>query len=175
VFIEIERLTSEPLHVQHVVPEGELQFKHEDASLAGPVSADFILTHQAQELHVTGAVQTGIRYQCARCLKELEAPLCARFDLLNFPQQEWKENEEIELKYEDMEVGFYDGIRLDVNLMILEQVELAMPMKFVCREDCKGLCPACGADLNVESCPCKVEPTDSRLAVLRDFRKKMKE
>jgi uncharacterized protein len=175
VLIEIERLTLEPLHVQHVYAVGELPFKHDDAALTEPIAADFLLTHRDRDLRVRGSVRTEIRYQCSRCLKEFSLPLNAGFDLLYFPQQEWKEEEEIELKYEDMDVGFYDGIRLDVDLMALEQIELAMPMKFICSEGCKGLCPSCGADLNETSCPCRVEQADSRLAVLRDFREKMKE
>jgi uncharacterized protein len=71
-----------------------------------------------------------------------------------------------------MEVAFYDGVALDVNLMILEQIELAMPMSFVCREDCKGLCYKCGADLNEGVCLCKKEETDSRLSVLLEFKQK---
>ena len=71
-----------------------------------------------------------------------------------------------------MEVAYYDGIALDVDQMILEQIELAMPMKFVCREDCKGLCYKCGADLNEGACLCKGEETDSRLSALLEFRKK---
>jgi uncharacterized protein len=175
VFIEIERLTLEPLHVQHEYGIGELPFKHADASLEKPVSADFVLTHKDLELYVRGTVQAGLRYQCSRCLKEFSAPLSTSFDLLYLPQQELKQDEEIELKYEDMEVGFYDGIRLDVNLMVLEQIELAVPMKFVCHEGCKGLCPSCGADRNEAPCPCKGEPAESRLAVLREFRSKMKQ
>ena len=175
MFIEIERLTLEPLHVQHLFDIRELQFKHDDAILEKPVAADFILTHKEKDLHVEGTIQTGIRYQCSRCLKEYSSPLDAHFDLYYLPQGNWKRDEEVELKDEDLEVGYYDGIGLDVNLMVLEQIELAMPMKFICREECKGLCPSCGADLNEGSCECKVDAADSRLAVLRDFRSKMKE
>ncbi|MBZ5495384.1 MAG: DUF177 domain-containing protein [Acidobacteriia bacterium] len=175
MFIEIERLTLEPLHVQHVYGIGELQFKHADAALEEPVATDFILTHKEKDLRVVGTIQTAIRYQCSRCLKEFSAPLDGSFDLFYLPQADWKKDEEVELKYEDMEVGYYDGLGLDVDLMVLEQIELAMPMKFICREGCKGLCPSCGADLNEGQCLCKVDTTDSRLAVLRDFHSKMKE
>lgn len=71
-----------------------------------------------------------------------------------------------------MEVAYYDGITLDIDLMVLEQIELAIPMQFVCREDCKGLCFNCGADLNEGACFCKNEKSDSRLSVLLDFQKK---
>jgi uncharacterized protein len=173
LFIEIERLTLEPLHIQHLYGVGELQFKHDDAVLEESVAADFVLTHKGQDLRVQGLVRTAIRYQCSRCLKEYRHPLETRFDLCYLPQSDWKPDEEIELKYEDMGVGYYDGIALDVDLMVLEQIELSMPMKFVCREECKGLCPLCGADRNDGVCPCKVDETDPRLVVLRDFRSKM--
>ena len=96
------------------------------------------------------------------------------FNLSYLPQPDYiDENMEIELKYEDMGIGYYDGVALDVNLMVLEQIELAMPMKFICQEDCKGLCYRCGADLNQEVCRCKNDMKDSRFAVLQDYRNKM--
>lgn len=174
MFIEIERLTPEPLHIQHLYAAGELRFEHDDASLLEPVATDFILTHKGRDLRIEGTIKTAVRYQCSRCLEEFSSGLETRFDLCYLPQSDWKPDEEIELKYEDMGIGFYDGVALDVDLMVLEQIELMMPMKFVCREECKGLCPSCGADLNKGACPCKLDPLDTRLAVLRDFRNKMK-
>ena len=71
-----------------------------------------------------------------------------------------------------MEIAYYDGIALDVNVMILEQIELAIPMNFVCREDCRGLCYKCGIDLNEGTCLCKNEEIDSRMSVLLEFQQK---
>ena len=173
MFIEIEDLKQEPLHVQHVFPIGEIRFSHEDAGLTEPVAVDFVLTHQDRDLRVNGTVETNIRFRCSRCTKEFSKFFAASFDLTYLPQPKWSnEGAEIELKYEDMEIAYYDGIALDVNLMILEQIELAMPMNFVCREDCRGLCYKCGADLNEGTCLCKNEETDSRLSVLLEFRQK---
>jgi uncharacterized protein len=173
VFIEIEDLKQEQLHVRHVFPVGEIKFSHEDAGLSEPVAVDFVLTHKDRHLRVDGNVETGIRYRCSRCTKEFSKTFSSAFDLTYLPQPEWaNEGAEIELKYEDMEIAYYDGIALDVNLMVLEQIELAMPMKFVCREDCRGLCCKCGADLNEGSCRCKNEEMDSRMSVLLEFKKK---
>jgi uncharacterized protein len=173
VFIEIEELKQEQLHVQHVFPIGEIRFSHEDAGLTEPVAVNFVLTHEDGDLHVDGRVETNIRFRCSRCTKEFSKPFSASFDLTYLPQPKWSnEDAEIELKYEEMEIAYYDGVALDVNLMILEQIELAMPMKFVCREDCRGLCYKCGADLNEGACLCKNEETESRMSVLLEFRKK---
>jgi uncharacterized protein len=173
VFIEIEDLKPEPLHVRHVFPTGEIKFSYEDAVLDDSVTADFILSHNDRDLQVEGTVETAIRFRCSRCTKEASRAVSASFDLSYLPQPKWpNEGAEIELRYEEMEVAYYDGIVFDVDLMVLEQIELAMPMKFVCREDCKGLCYNCGADLNEGACLCKNETTDSRLSILLDFQKK---
>jgi uncharacterized protein len=176
VFIEIEDLKPEPLHVRHVFPTGEIKFSHEDAVLDDSVTADFILRHNERDLHVDGIVETAIRFRCSRCTKESSLAVSASFDLSYLPQPKWtNEGAEIELRYAGMEVAYYDGITFDVDLMVLEQIELAMPMQFVCREDCKGLCYNCGADLNEGACLCKNETSDSRLSVLLAFQKKKKD
>ena len=175
MFIEIEDLKPEPLHVHHIFPAGEILFSHEDAVLKEPVTTDFSLVHKDRNLRIEGKVETAIRYRCSRCAKEYTKAFSAGFDLSYMPQPEWAsdENVEVELRYEDMDVAFYDGIVFDVNLMILEQIELSIPMKFVCRDDCKGLCYKCGADLNEGICSCIRETGDARMAPLLEFRKKM--
>jgi uncharacterized protein len=176
VFIEIEDLKEEPLHVHHVFPIKDIMFSHEDAELNAPVTTDFVLSHRDRDLKIEGSVETSILFRCSRCMKEFCTPFVAEFDLSYIPQQKFAgDSAEIELKYEDMEVEYYDGITFDVNVMVLEQIELAMPMQYVCREDCKGLCYQCGADLNEGECLCKKEPLDSRLSVLLDFQKKKKQ
>jgi uncharacterized protein len=176
VFIEIEDLESEPLHVQHLYQRGEIQFSHEDAVISEPVRTDFVLDHKDRDLRIEGSIETAIRFKCSRCVKDFSRKFSTAFDLFYLPQPDWaKRGDEIELKYEDMEVAFYDGIRFDVDLMVLEQIELGMPMKFVCSEECKGLCYVCGADLNEGPCRCKKDEKDARLSVLLDFRKKMKD
>jgi uncharacterized protein len=176
VFIEIEDLRDEPLHVHHTYGVGELAFEREDAVLAEVVAADFVLTHEDRDLHIDGSVDTAVRCRCARCTSEFLRPVSAHFDLSYVPQPKGrKEKDEIELKYEEMDVAFYDGVRLDVDLMVAEQVELALPMKFVCREECKGLCYRCGRDLNEGPCGCGSEGPDPRLSALLEFREKKKD
>jgi uncharacterized protein len=175
VYIVIEELRDEPLHVRHTYAPADLPFRDEGAVLSTPVLIEFVLTHKKQDLHLDGSVQTGIGCKCSRCLKEFEVPLHTRFDVFYLPQPKWLKDQEIELKYEEMDIGYYDGARLDVDQLTVEQIELALPMKFICSESCKGLCYNCGADLNQGVCLCDRDQTDHRLAVLLDFRNKMKD
>lgn len=176
MFIEIADLKPEALHVRHVYKAREIPFKHVDAGLDAPVSIDFVLTHADKNLRVGGTVETSLRFKCSRCMQEFSRPFSASFDLFYAPQPQWSSgDDEIELKYEDMNVAFYDGVLFDVDLMVLEQIELEMPMRFICAEGCKGLCYICGADLNAGSCSCKKEEADSRLAALLEFRNRKTE
>ena len=170
MFIDIEDLEGKPLLVRHRFPTKEIRFSHDDARLETPVDVDFTLFSSGKELRVAGTLKTSLRFRCSRCTKEFAWPLADDFDLSYSPQPEWSETAEVELKYEDMDIGYYDGVRFDVNALALERIELAMPMQYVCRDDCKGLCYKCGADLNEATCLCKEEP-DARLAVLLEFKK----
>lgn len=174
MFIEIEDLKQEPLQVSHIYGVGQLKLALEDVQLNEPVRVDFVLNHKDKDLQIEGSVRTAILYKCSRCLKELSRALTADYSLVYVPQPKGgRGDEEISLKYDEMDIAFYDGIRLDVDLMIIEQIELSLPMRFICREDCRGLCHVCGADLNQTSCACKKEQPDSRLAPLLEFRHKL--
>ena len=171
MFIEIEDLEEKPLHVRHLFPIDEIRFSHEDARLESPVAVDFTLIPSGERLRVAGSVETSIWCKCSRCTKEFIRPFTENFDLSYTPPPKWECGAaEIELKYEDMDIGYYDGVRFDVNALALERIELAMPMQLVCRDDCKGLCYKCGADLNEETCLCEEVP-DARLSVLLEFKK----
>ena len=171
MFIEIESLEGKPLHVRHLFPIEEIQFSHEDAWLKAPVTVDFTLIPSGRDLRVAGTLETSIRFRCSRCLKEFDRSVAENFDLSYSPHPNWDGGAaEIELKYDDMDVEYYDGSRFDVNALALERIELALPMQYVCRNDCKGLCYKCGADLNEATCLCREEP-DARLSALLEFKK----
>jgi uncharacterized protein len=175
VFIEIEHLKPEPLHIRHTYGLTDLPFLRRDTAVEEPVVADFTLTHKDRDLRFEGSVRTRVRCECSRCLREFSQAVDAQFNLFYLPHPEGiDEEEEIELKYEDLDVGFYDGLKFDVDAMISEQIDLTLPMKLVCAESCKGLCATCGSDLNAATCRCAEEVQDPRLAALLEFRKKMK-
>jgi DUF177 domain-containing protein len=74
-----------------------------------------------------------------------------------------------DLKVEDLEFSYYDGEEVDLTPLIREQTLLALPTRPLCREDCRGLCPRCGANLNQGDCGCPTEAGDPRLSVLRSL------
>jgi uncharacterized protein len=96
-----------------------------------------------------------------------------QFDLEYQPDPEVEsEDEEISLTYDELSVGFYRGGQLDLAGVALEQVFLEVPMKPVCKDECKGLCDQCGADLNESPCTCEKTRLDPRLAALASLKKR---
>ncbi|MGO1469336.1 MAG: YceD family protein [Tissierella sp.] len=100
---------------------------------------------------------------CDRCLsstiKNVESSLYGKLENYKKIQDEDEEDDVI----------YYDNDVLDIEKYVLMEVLSSLPMKTLCKETCKGLCPICGTDLNEESCDCVVENIDPRLEKLKDF------
>lgn len=118
-------------------------------------------------IHVQGSVQGNLIVTCHRCLDkfiwELNLPL--ETFLYDKSYMDSLATEEVELEEEDFEEEFFDGEEIDVDLIIAEEIFLALPQVLLCSEDCKGLCSRCGANLNRESCKCE-KVIDSPFAAL---------
>jgi uncharacterized protein len=123
-------------------------------------------------LHVRGRLDAAVEIDCARCLERYGVELRQELDLFYLPraaEQPEAEEEEVELSDRDVVVGYYEGDHLDLGEVVREQVLLGLPLKPLCREDCRGLCPRCGKNRNAGPCGCtpEEEPGDSRLEPLR--------
>lgn len=121
-----------------------------------------------ESVHVRGRLTARLGLQCGRCLEDFTLPVEQEIDLFYLPRSanQFEEEEEVELKDRDVVVAYYDQDRLELGNALREQLLLTVPMKRLCREDCKGLCASCGRNLNVEDCGCSREGLDPRLAPL---------
>ncbi len=108
---------------------------------------------------------------CDRCLAEKHQNTRASLDLMIESAKGHSPEAEVELQEDDFGILHLEGDVLDTEPLVQEQLLLNIPMKPLCRPDCKGLCPRCGADLNTASCVCSSKDVDPRwaaLAALRD-------
>ena len=121
-----------------------------------PVRVSGCVRNRADALILTGAAETMLSLSCDRCLKPFRQELRVPVECLLAEELEDEENDEIVL--------LKDG-EADLDEVFSTAVILAMDSKHVCSDDCKGLCPRCGADLNQGPCGCKPE-IDPRLAAL---------
>jgi uncharacterized protein len=95
------------------------------------------------------------------------------FELLYRPQGTDAGKEELSITATEAEVGYYRGEGILLEDALREQVLLAVPIKVVCRDECKGLCPACGRNQNIEPCSCAPPLGDPRWSALKDIREKL--
>jgi uncharacterized protein len=115
---------------------------------------------------VRGRVAVTVPQTCSRCLEVFAARVDAPVDVRLVPRPAGADS--VELGADDLDVDFYDNDEIDVARLVDNEATLALPMKPLCRDDCRGLCPACGVNRNVATCTC-APPSDPRLAPLRDL------
>jgi len=131
------------------------------------------ITSQApKRVLLEGNADYTLSIPCSRCLKSVEVAVPVRIcQPLDFHQA--KEDKEKEESFE--EESYLDGYDLDVDLLVLHEILLKLPEKVLCKEDCKGLCPKCGQNLNEGECGCSKESIDPRMAAIQDIFNKFKE
>lgn len=141
-----------------------------DVRFPEPVVYDVWAILEGIELKVRGAVETRAQVECSRCLKLHRRRLRRSFEVSYVPRDRVPRQEDVQLDADELDVDYYDGVALDLRPLLAEQLLLALPMKPLCRQDCRGLCPQCGIDLNEQSCDCEppVDPRLADLAALRD-------
>lgn len=126
-----------------------------------------------KDIRLTGSFSGQVEVQCARCLENVTRDLDGAFDLLYRPLGAVQRDDEVSISQAETEVGFYKGDGVLLEDVLREQVLLAVPVKAVCREDCRGLCPQCGQDWNKGKCACQQAHSDPRWNALRDLRGKL--
>lgn len=138
----------------------------DDYALAGQVALALRVRKDGDKCRIAGSVRTVLGLACGRCLERFEMPGDLAVDLLYLPESANRAGEESEIAEEDLSIAFYRDNRIDLLQMVHEQCQLALPMKPLCREDCRGLCPACGVNRNERSCGCDTTWRDPRFAAL---------
>jgi uncharacterized protein len=141
----------------------EYQVALSDISLYGsfPFQTPGTIRGQIQNhlgaLKVSGVIEALYETSCARCLKPLHISLSTSCDVVLTQDAE----------NEDARVFFVPGEAVELDDIFVPALILDIPMTYLCREDCKGLCQRCGRDLNEGECGCSKRQVDDRLAILK--------
>ncbi|HEY1262465.1 MAG TPA: DUF177 domain-containing protein [Terriglobales bacterium] len=183
MFIDIHELEAHPLDFREeirpdVIDLGEDVRQVSLLNITG--HADLVEEHHGkhrsiQDIRLTGDLRTRLEVGCARCLDPVQHEVTRSFDLLYRPLGVDARAPELSVTDAEAEIGYYQGDGLQLEDVLREQVLLAMPLKSLCREECKGLCPHCGKNLNVENCTCSEEHEDPRWTALKDIRRKLEQ
>ena len=148
----------------------------EEYSVAAPVHLVMDVHKDGDAYRVTGRVETRLRLECGRCLEPFEIPIDSPFELRYVPEiAPTADGDEREVTEDDLTTSFYKEDSIDLGELMHEQFVLALPMKPLCSEACKGLCVHCGTNLNKSTCECAPQWVDPRLAALEHLVKTQKE
>jgi uncharacterized protein len=125
-----------------------------DLGFESPIAYELTVSKTGNDVHVSGPVHCSLRLSCDRCLEAFSFPVSAYLDIELAPKGNAEETSELELKNEDLNLYTYEGDELELDPYVFEEVMLAVPIKALCDEACKGICPACGKNQNTEACEC---------------------
>jgi uncharacterized protein len=167
--IELENLERGGGSFSREYASGDLRFDDQDLSLVEPVRVSGRIRRRNEEVELHGKLDTKVAVVCGRCLKSVELPIAVDFSERFTPAVAWKNEEQHELQSEELDLAVFDGEGIELDDLVREEIVLAMPGHTLCREDCQGLCPNCGTDLNETSCECAATRIDSRWEKLKDL------
>jgi uncharacterized protein len=181
MFIAIKDLELNPLDFRQEYGPGAIDLGEEvrqRSPLLTDGRADLVEEHHGkhqivQDIRVKGRLATSLEVACARCLDPVVHQVERSFYLLYRPIGIDSGHAELSVTDAEAEIGYYEGEGLLLEDTLREQVLLSLPLKSICREDCKGLCPHCGKNLNEVQCSCVDEVEDPRWSALKEIRDKL--
>jgi uncharacterized protein len=175
--VDLKDLGQEKIQLQGTFEPGLLDFSADSVSQSAPLEWTASVERAGQEIRISGCLKTVVEQMCSRCLDPARFELSKSFDLYFGRRDEltFDEDEEIRLTEQDTQTAFFTGTQLQLGDILREQVLLGLPMKALCRVDCKGLCPQCGANLNVSKCGCPKESFSPHMDTLLQLKKRLEE
>lgn len=175
VLFSIRELEQRKARFDVSLPPGTIDFVENVRQTSDIVAAGTaeLLNDSTSEVRVQGHLEVAMEADCDRCLETAQFPLKADFDLYYrpMPDDEGRHSgEEIAINEGESQIAFYEGSTLELNDILREHILLSLPMKYVCSETCKGICPVCGQSRNQVDCGCNQRPTDDRWAALKNLK-----
>jgi len=181
VLITPLQLVDQPLEIDQTIEPGDLDYTLELRQV-GPLpvkgSADLLIEHRDQGSHVNdirlrASYHGDFEILCARCVEPVPTTLAGEFDLLFRPEEADAIAGEHAITPDETEIGYYQESGLSLEDVVREQVLLCLPGRTLCKEDCKGLCPRCGQNLNLATCSCGEAPANPQWNALADLASKL--
>ena len=176
MLLDLNKLRGPREHVERTMPSSLFDPQDPEYRVAAPVVLVMDVERSGESAFaVRGTVVTTLELACSRCLDPFEVPVDAAFELRYVPQTANAGEGEREIAEDDLATAFYRDGLLDVTELLREQFQLALPMKPLCSDACRGMCPQCGTNLNRTECACRPQWEDPRLAALKSLLTKEKE
>lgn len=175
--LELSQIRQPETEFHKVFQAADLPSGDEEYRVTAPVDLQLVIHTDQDRFRLVGTVKTALELACSRCLEPFALPVDRAFDLRFLPAGAAEpetdvDDEEIEVEDDDVSLTFYRGEQIDLHELLREQFYLAIPMKPLCFDDCKGICPQCGTNRNTAPCDCHPQWVDPRLAGLKTLLKR---
>jgi uncharacterized protein len=138
--------------------------------LKGAIGAIGKIEKHAAWFDVEGLIETEAEIECSRCLEPVERRLSIPFDIRFINADSGDKGVEREIDPNDLSSSVLADDRIDLKELVREQILLDLPEQVFCKEDCRGLCPKCGANRNLIDCTCEDDDIDPRWAALKNLK-----
>lgn len=145
--------------VELEISENELVYGDEEVEFSKPIYFKGILSMVGDILHLEGQLSTELNLRCSRCLEMFKYPV----------ELEVEEKFSSHPEDNDDDILLLEGESISLTEIIENNILIALPIKKLCRVECKGLCQSCGTNLNLTTCKCEEENIDPRLEKLKDL------
>ena len=176
MLFDLSKLRGSRQHVERTFPPSAFDPQDPEYRVAAPVELTLdVVRLGAEAFAVSGRVRARLTVECSRCVEPFDVPVDAGFDLRYVALAENVGEGEREVGEEDLTTAYYREGMLDLIDLVREQFVLALPMKPLCTDSCRGLCPTCGTNLNKTQCDCAPKWEDPRLAPLKSLLTREKE
>jgi uncharacterized protein len=167
MIVEVDRIPREGLSVSRDFEFSSLDLIDENTVFLSPARADVVIRKIGDEVMIKGTLTARLSFVCSRCLSPYDYPVDASFDLVFLPED--LDTIKDELDEDDIDRTFYRHRRLDLREIILEQLNLTIPLKPLCSETCEGICAVCGKLRQEGRCSCLVQEPEPTLLKLKNF------
>ena len=170
MIVELASIGKTPKTIEEKFEPADIDLVGESVSLTGPAVFTGETVQAASRAHVRGTLEADVALDCVRCLEPVEQHLDIEFDSVFVDAAEETDRTDVEVTDEALDESLVENGLIDTAEVVREQILLAIPDQVFCREDCKGLCPKCGANLNLIDCKCSDDDIDPRWAALRNLK-----
>lgn len=172
--IQLDRVRDQPFEWRETLEIAPGALASQQLVGLGPIEWQGEITFTDPAFYLRGTLRYEQRLLCDRCLDEFTEEVSEPVERLIYSYPEERpEAEEHELEERDLSVMHIDGVDLDPASIVLEQLQLNVPMHCLCRPECAGLCPVCGGNRNEVQCRCQAEERDPRWAALQGLEGKL--
>jgi uncharacterized protein len=156
---------------------GAIDFGGDALRQLGPLTWSATAERAGAEIRIAGKLSAEMEQSCSRCLEPAQCRIEKTFDLFFRERDDdlFDEDEDVELTEEDTRTAFFAGTQLAIGDVLREQVLLGLPMKALCKVDCRGLCPVCGTNRNQNTCSCAGEVFSPHMEKLLEIKRKLEE